>query len=274
MAEKKSIIGFIGAGNMASAIIEGLVASGKPAQEIVASNPTEPKLQWLAKSCGIKTTSDNLAAVNMSNVIVLAIKPQKLASVCEKLATQDLTGKLIISIAAGINSDKITQLLGQPLAIIRAMPNTPATVSLGATGLFANTKTSQYQRQLAESIFSAVGTTEWVEQESLIDVVTAIAGSAPAYVFQFIESMVAQAMAEGMDSKCARNLATQAVLGAAKLAQTKSQTSLQDLRIAVTSPGGTTAAALASFAEDDFSNIIQKAVAAAAARGRELGEKA
>jgi len=271
---KRKTISFIGAGNMAGAIIDGLIASGISPDNIVASNPSQGKLSRLVERCRIRTTLDNSEAAELGDIIILAIKPQKLPSVCEPLGFIDLTDKLIVSIAAGVTVSKIQQLLQQPLAIVRAMPNTPATVSAGATGMYANEQTSLEQKLEVEIIFKAIGITEWLAQESMIDVVTAIAGSAPAYIFQFIQAMVEQAITEGMSADCARNLATQAVYGAAKLAQNKSETSLEDLRIAVTSPGGTTAAALASFAEDDFSNIIHKAVAAAAARGRELGEQA
>ncbi len=269
-----STIAFIGAGNMASAIMRGLIGSQYEAKKIIASNPSQAKLDQLVEQCGIQTTNDNLKAAEQAEVIVLGIKPQKLPEVCRHLSQLDLNGKLVISVAAGVTIAKINEYLNQPLAVVRAMPNTPATVSAAATGMFANPATSESQKQLTESIFAAIGVTEWVDDESLIDVVTGIAGSAPAYIFQFIQSMVDQAVVEGMPTECARNLATQAVLGAAKLAQTQPQTTLVDLRVAVTSPGGTTAAALASFAEDGFSNIIQKAVAAAVNRGKELGENA
>ncbi len=267
-------IAFIGAGNMSTAIIQGLVSSGADVAKITASNPSQSKLDQLKQQCEIRTTNDNLEAAKRADVIVLGVKPQKLPDVCKHLSQLDLTGKLIISVAAGVTVDAIANDLNQPLAIVRAMPNTPATVSAAATGMYANGATSESQKQITESIFASIGVTEWVENESLIDVVTGIAGSAPAYIFQFIQSMVDQAISEGMPAECARNLATQAVLGAAKLAQAKPESTLEELRIAVTSPGGTTAAALNSFAEDGFSNIIQKAVAAAVNRGRELGEQA
>ena len=259
---------------MAGAIIEGLISSGVPPEQILASNPSASKLDKLTASCGIKTTSDNRRAAKRGDIVVLAIKPQMLPGVCSQLASIDFSNKLIISIAAGITIEQINLLISSSSAIVRAMPNTPATVSKGATGLYANVQTNKTQKLITDSIFSAIGMAEWVEEESLIDVVTAIAGSAPAYVFQFIQSMVEQAVTEGMPAQTARNLATQAVLGASTLAQIQHHRSLEELRVAVTSPGGTTAAALASFEVNGFSNIIKKGVAAAAARGRELGEKA
>jgi len=259
---------------MASAIISGLVNKGLTPTNIKASNRSEDKLHKIKSSSGILTTADNRHAAEFSEVIVISVKPQILPQVCEQLRDIDLSNKLIVSVAAGITTGKITEFLGQPVAVVRAMPNTPAIISEGATGLFANSQTSQKQKDSAIAIFSAIGKTEWVEQESLIDVVTAIAGSAPAYVFLFIQAMVDQAVKDGLDPISARNLATQAVLGASKLAQIKTDDSLNDLRKAVTSPGGTTAAALASFEQDNFSNIIKKAVSAAINRGKELGEQA
>lgn len=274
MMNNKYKIGFIGCGNMASAIINGLINQGMLASNIMASNRSQAKLNQIASTTSILTTTDNQMVADFSDVLILATKPQILPQVCEQLKSCNLSDKLIISIAAGINTDKIVLLLEQSVSVIRAMPNTPATICEGATGLFANQQSSLLQKQTATAIFDAIGKTEWVQQESLIDVVTAIAGSAPAYVFLFIQSMLEQAIAEGLDETSARNLSTQAVLGAAKLAQIKSDVSLTELRTAVTSPAGTTAAAIASFEQNNFSNIIKQAVAAATNRGKELGEQA
>ncbi len=267
-------ISFIGCGNMASAIILGLVDKGLAPTNIKASNRGHEKLNKIKELSGILTTIDNRKAVEFSEVIVISVKPQILPLVCKQLNDIDLSNKLFISVAAGVTSDKIAELLNQPVAIVRAMPNTPASISESATGLFANNQTSQNQKDSAVAIFSTIGKTEWVEQESLIDVVTAIAGSAPAYVFLLIQAMVEQAINNGLDPIVARNLATQAVMGASKLAQIQSDDSLNELRKIVTSPGGTTAAAIASFEQNEFSNIIKKAISAAINRGKELGEQA
>jgi len=267
-------IGFIGCGNMASAIVRGLINENFRALRIKISNPNEEKLAALHLDTKVQTTTNNREVAEFSNILLLAVKPQVLPQVCEQLKDIDLTDKLIISIAAGITTDKIAQYLAQKVSLIRAMPNTPATVSEGATGLFANQKTSQSQKESAESIFKAIGIIEWINDESLMDVVTAIAGSAPAYIFLFIQAMMEYAVKQGLEPVSARNLATQAVLGASKLAQLTPEKELQALREAVTSPNGTTAAAIASFEQNEFSNIIKQAVAAAISRGKELGEQA
>jgi len=222
----------------------------------------------------IHTTINNQEVVEFSDNLILAVKPQVMPKVCQQIKELDLSDKLIISVAAGLTTGKITEYLNQNVSIIRAMPNTPATISKGATGLFANLCCSEEQKERAESIFKVIGVTEWVDSETLIDVVTAISGSSPAYIFLFIESMVEQAVKSGLEQSVARNLATQAVLGAAELAKSEIQTPLTQLRQNVTSPNGTTAAAIDSFEQNDFSNIIKQAVTAAIARGKELGEQA
>ena len=265
-------IGFIGCGNMASAIIRGLVDSGFPASHICASNPNPEKLEQLSIEAKIQTTINNREVVEFSDSLILAVKPQVMPQVCQQIKELDLSNKLIISVSAGITTGKIAEYLNQHVPIIRAMPNTPATISKGATGLFANSQCSGRQKKRAESIFNVIGITEWIDSEPLIDVVTAISGSSPAYIFLLIESMVEQAVNSGLEQSVARNLATQAVLGAAELAKTEIQTPLAKLRQNVTSPNGTTAAAIDSFEHNNFSNIIKQAVAAATARGKELGE--
>jgi pyrroline-5-carboxylate reductase len=265
-------IGFIGCGNMALAIIGGLVKQGFNPSSIMASNRSQEKLRTTAKHYQINIAEDNQSVVDFADVIILAIKPQILPEVCEQIQNSKINGKLIISIAAGISTTRISQLLNQPVAVIRAMPNTPSVIGEGATGLFANSATTEPQKTLAEQIFSAVGAREWVIDESHIDVVTAIAGSSPAYVFLFLQSMIEQAIEQGLPADVARSLASQAVKGAAALALEESSKSLVDLRKAVTSPGGTTAAAISSFEKNQFSDIIKQAITAATARANELGE--
>ncbi len=263
-------IAFIGCGNMASAIISGLIKSGWPSQQVFASNPSQPKLDALKSQFDLHTTNDNRQAVEFADIVVLAVKPQKLSQVCQSLANIDFSEKLVISVAAGYLSEKIGSALKQSVAIIRAMPNTPSLIGLGATGLFANDSVTQEQKKLAEQVFAAVGTTTWVKQEEHINTVTAIAGSSPAYVFLMMQAMVEQAVESGLTQEAAFELVTQAFSGAAQLAQQTPEKPIKQLRQEVTSPGGTTAAAINSFKNDDFENIVKKAVRAAAARGQEL----
>lgn len=264
-------IAFIGCGNMATAIISGLVSSGWPAQSIMASNPSSPKLEKLSNKYNILVTNDNKEAAGFADIIVLAVKPQKLTEVCSELSQCELSEKLVISVAAGFETKKIIAGLQQSPAIIRCMPNTPAFIGLSATGLFATESVSDGQKQLAESIFQAVGKCSWIDKESNMNIVTAIAGSSPAYVFLLMQSMIEQATASGLAQKTAFELVTQAVTGAAQLAQATPEKSLEKLRREVTSPGGTTAAAINSFQNDNFENIIKKAIQASIERGWELG---
>ena len=272
-SESDTKIAFIGCGNMASAIINGLVKAGWPANQIMASNPSQGKLDHLQKNLKIQTTNDNLEAAAFADIIVLSVKPQKLADVCSLLKNYPVEDKLIISVAAGFPANKIAASLQQSPAIIRAMPNTPALIGKGASGLFAIDSVTQNQKEITESIFNAVGETCWIEKESQMDIVTAIAGSSPAYVFLMMEAMVEQATASGLKSEDAFKLVTQAVSGAAQLAQQTPEKSLATLRKEVTSPGGTTAAAITSFKADNFEPIITKAVRASIQRGKELGNQ-
>ena len=265
-------IGFIGCGNMTSAIVRGLINSGISREEILASNRGVEKLEEIKHQTGISSTQDNLLCAEFSEVLILSVKPQVLPEVCVSLKEADLSSKVIVSIAAGITTTKISESLNQDVPVIRAMPNTPALVSEGATGLFANRLTTVEQKQQVQSIFDSVGCTSWVENESLIDVVTAIAGSAPAYIYMLMDAITEQAVSDGLNYSSARKLVTQAVIGSGKLAQLNEETSLLELRQNVTSRGGTTAAAIDSFEQNGFSNIVKQAVSAAIKRSRELGD--
>lgn len=267
-------IAFIGCGNMAKAIISGLVNSGWPADQIMASNPSQPKLDKLHKELSIQITQDNLVAAEFADTLVFAVKPQKLSGVCALLTELDFSNKLIISVAAGYKADNIAAYLGNNTAIVRAMPNTPALIGVGATGIYANERVSTQQKQLTNQIFDAIGSTDWVTDESHINIVTAVAGSSPAYVFLLMQSMIEQAVESGLSEKAAFNLVTQAVSGAAQLAQAIPEKSLNTLRTEVTSPGGTTAAAIQSFTSSNFEEIIKEAVKASIQRGIELGQQA
>ncbi len=262
-------IAFIGAGNMASSIIGGLVNSGFPANKIFASDPNQNNLDRLSDQFKINTSSDNNVAVSNADVILLAVKPQLMQVVCEPLRANLPKNSVVISIAAGITCANLGSWLGTDQALVRCMPNTPAQVSLGASGLYANTNVSEEQKTQTEAIISAVGITRWVATEDLIDTVTAISGSSPAYFFLFIEAMVDAAVAQGMDKQCATDLAIQSALGAAKLAQT-SDDDIVELRKKVTSPKGTTERAIQTFEEQNIRHTVACAMDACVQRAKEL----
>ena len=270
-------VGFIGCGNMTSAIVKGMLQSDSAdvfnASDLTISNRSIEKLKVIQSELAVNITQDNHELCENSDVIVLGVKPQMFDAVCKPLANLDLSNKLIISIAAGVKTTQILKLLKQHIAVIRAMPNTPSMISEGATGLFANALCNQANKNIAEQIFQSVGLTAWVDEENKINTVTAIAGSAPAYVYLFMQAMIDQATTLGFDKKDARRFVSQSVLGTAKLAQIKSDISLDDLRHAVTSPGGTTFEAIQSFNNNNFSEIVKEAVNAAYNRGVTLGEE-
>lgn len=268
---KNSHIAFIGAGNMANSLIRGLLAKGVPAAHLHATDIDAGKLSELKTECGIQTgTTAEVAA--QADVIVLAVKPQVMATVCEALrADIKKPGCLIISIAAGIPVASLQTWLGEARAIVRCMPNTPALVGEGATGLFANSQCGAADIALAGDILSAVGITCWLRAEHDIDTVTALSGSGPAYFFLMMEAMEKAAISLGLDADVARQLSIQTALGAGKLAAT-SDVAPDELRRRVTSPGGTTEQALLSFQRDGFERIVASAIAAAQQRAAQLAK--
>ncbi|MDF2154080.1 pyrroline-5-carboxylate reductase [Vibrio sp. CAU 1672] len=267
--EHKKIV-FIGAGNMVRAIISGLIANGYPAHRIMATAPSETRRLPLEQEFGIKTTSDNLQAAAAADVIVLSVKPQMMAEVCKPLQAVDLSHKLVISIAAGIGCERLNQMLASKLNLVRVMPNTPAQLGQGMSGLFAPEHVSEADKMFATQLMQAVGQVCWVEQESGINSIIAAAGSAPAYFFLFMEAMQAEAMAQGFDKQTARLLVQQAALGAASMVVANPESELATLRENVTSKGGTTAEALRTFNEHQLSDIVAKAMQAAVTRAEEM----
>jgi pyrroline-5-carboxylate reductase len=262
-------IGFIGAGNMASALVGGLLARGHHPQQFALAD-AQPLQLAAFKDKGIFTTSNNADIFERADVIVLAVKPQVLCEVLKPLAVLAQQKKpLIISIAAGIPIASIDRWLGGNMAIVRAMPNTPALVQSGATGLYANIAVHAEQRQQAEMILNAVGLTIWIEEEALIDSVTAVSGSGPAYFFYVMEAMIAAGCELGLDEKTARALTLQTALGSAQMAIT-ADVAPAELRRRVTSKGGTTEQAVATFDAADLTAIFSRALAACAAKGQEL----
>lgn len=262
-------IGFIGAGNMASALAGGLLAQGYRPADITLSD-THADALAAHKARGCQVTTDNADVVARAEVLVLAVKPQVMAEVLTPLAAAvQQRQPLVLSIAAGIPAASIERWLGGPLPVVRAMPNTPALVQAGASGLFANARVTAAQRQAAEQLLGAVGLTVWVPDEALIDAVTAVSGSGPAYFFYVMEAMMAAGRELGLDEKTARALTLQTALGAAQMAIT-ADVGPDELRRRVTSPGGTTERAIACFDEAGLRAIFSRALAACAARGAEL----
>ena len=266
-------IGFIGAGNMASSIIGGLIEQGVPASNIRASDPNEESLQQLAKLAPVTTGADNSEAVSGADVVILAVKPQVMATVTSDIREAvNSQGAMVISIAAGITLASLEAGLGETTPIVRCMPNTPALLRSGATALYANEAAAAEQRELAETILAAVGTVCWVGEESLLDAVTALSGSGPAYFFLFMEAMSQAGQELGLDPQTSRALAIQTGLGAALMAA-EGDVELEELRRRVTSPGGTTAAALQCFEDADLRGTIESAMRAAAGRAAEMARE-
>lgn len=267
------IISFIGAGNMASSIIGGLVAKGFKRKSIIASDPSEQQLQQLQQALPVvKTTTDNLQAAAKADILVLAVKPQAMQVVARELAPALTHRPLIISIAAGINCDSLANWLGADLPIVRVMPNTPSLVECGASGLFANPVVDDNQRRQAEQLMRAVGIALWVNDEAELDAVTAVSGSGPAYFFLVMEAMQAAGEALGLSPTVARQLTLQTALGAAQMA-VGSDVEPAELRRQVTSPGGTTEQAIASFEQDQLREVFARALTAARDRSISLSEE-
>ena len=265
-------IAFIGGGNMASSLIGGMLAAGTPPESILVAEPSDDQRQNLSQQFGINTSANNLDVLTY-DVVVLAVKPQVLQVVCRELANaEDAAGPLYVSIAAGIRSNSIERWLGGNAAIVRCMPNTPALLQCGATALYANTAVTEEQSKQAEDILQAAGITTWVDDETLLDAATALSGSGPAYFFLLMEAMQTAGIELGLDSDTAKQLSLQTALGAARMAH-ESDVSPAELRARVTSKGGTTAAALASFEANGFNEIVSEALRAAYNRSAELAEE-
>ncbi|GGC15340.1 pyrroline-5-carboxylate reductase [Oxalicibacterium flavum] len=264
-------IGFIGGGNMAAALIGGLAGKLTAGANIHVVDLHAETLQRLQQKFGVSTAQAIDAAVAGSDVIVLAVKPQQMKEVAAQLAPH-VGSQLVLSIAAGIRAADLSRWLGGHQAIVRTMPNTPALIGKGVTGMVATAGVSQAQRAVADAILHAVGETVWLDDEALIDPVTAVSGSGPAYVFYFLEAMQQAAQEMGLSAEQGNALAIATFTGAAQLAA-QSSDPVSVLRERVTSKGGTTYAALTSMEESGVREAIVKAMKAAAARGRELGDE-
>lgn len=264
------LLGFIGAGNMAASLIGGLIADGYPADSIWVSDIHLAALNSLSERYGVHVTEHNSIVAEHAQVLILAVKPQIVRQVSEQLAgIVQLRKPLIISIAAGIQADDIDHWLGGGLPVVRCMPNTPAMVRSGATGLFANSCVGSDQRSQAEAILRAAGITVWVDAEALLDAVTALSGSGPAYFFLLIEAMEDAGVKLGLERETSRLLAQQTALGAGRIALEADEPPAE-LRRKVTSPGGTTEQAIRVFEEGKLRLLVSQAMEAAAHRAAEL----
>ena len=266
-------ISFIGGGNMAQALISGLISCGvKPSLITVADPSSEAREQLAAKGLNtVDPTTDAKAAVIDADIVVLAVKPQVMKAVVSGF-TDVLDKQLVISVAAGLSTALLSDMLGGYGNIVRAMPNTPAMIQMGATGLYGTDDISSEQKQLATAVMEASGLVMWVDNEEHMHAVTAVSGSAPAYMFYIIEAMVDGAVALGLDKEQASALAMQTMLGAAKMAM-GSEDAPSELRRKVTSPNGTTQAAIESMQANDIGRQISEAMQACYDRSQALSEE-
>lgn len=268
-------IAFIGAGNMASSIIGGLVESGHPATRISAADPFPASLARLGEIAPVNLCADNATAAAEADVVIMAVKPQVMAEATNSIARAVRARRaLVISIAAGVTITSMQARLGPQAAIVRCMPNTPALLGCGASAMFANANVSARQRGHAQAILSAVGITRWVPDEASLDAITALSGSGPAYFFLLMEAMIDAGCEMGLDRETAVAMTLQTGLGAARMAL-EGDTDLVELRRRVTSPGGTTERAIQSFEDNGLRQLVADALRAAAERAaamaREMG---
>lgn len=273
----REVIGFIGGGNMATSLIGGLLNAEHPAEQIVVAEPNTDRQAYLKNTFGIRTSSNNADALH-ADATVLAVKPQVMRTVLTDLKDSFAENKpLLISVAAGLPIATLSSWItgntdAADTAIIRCMPNTPSLVGAGASGLFANDCTTETQRTLAEHLLRGSGLAVWVDTEAQLDAVTALSGSGPAYYFAFMEAMQKAGEQLGLPSETARLLTIQTAFGAAKMAL-ESKDSPDQLRVNVTSPGGTTEQALNAFATAGLDEVVQQAMDAANARAKTLAKE-
>jgi len=263
-------IAFIGGGNMARSLIAGLVRQGVPANTVHVAEPVDALRERLAIDFGVHVHVTAAEAAEGSDTWLLAVKPQVMAEACASLASLTaIASPLVVSIAAGIGSGRLREWLGPGADIVRAMPNTPALLGAGVTGLYAGAGVSEDRRQRAERLLASAGATVWIDDEALMDAVTAVSGSGPAYVFLLAEAMDAAAREQGLPPEAAATLVAQTLLGASRMLL-ESGESPAELRRRVTSPNGTTQAAVETFQAGGFEALVARAIDAATRRGREL----
>ncbi|WP_067220994.1 pyrroline-5-carboxylate reductase [Marinomonas gallaica] len=265
-------IAFVGVGNMASAIIGGLRASGYNGESIVGSSINVDDHEAIEQRFGITMYADNKDAVAQADVVFLCVKPNMLQSVVEDFASVVRDDQLFVSVAAGIELDALAEWLVKPVAVVRSMPNTPALVGSGMSGLIANDKTTEPQKEWVAQAFDSFGNHVWVNEEDQMHTVTALSGSAPAYFFRVLEVMIEAGKAQGLDDATCRKLATYAMKGAAEMV-TQLDDDIAQLRRNITSPNGTTQAALETLEAQGIEPLFTAAIEACAKRSKELGEE-
>ena len=249
------------------------MASGQPAATICATDPNPEQRAQISATFGIQAYADNTTAIAQADTVVLAVKPQVMRDVAETLAsTVQARRPLVLSIAAGIRAADLENWLGGSLPLVRCMPNTPALIQSGATGLYANPRVSAEQRQRAQDIMATAGITVWVDDESLLDAVTALSGSGPAYFFLVMEALEQAGEKMGLEASVARQLALHTALGAAKMAIASDEGPAQ-LRTRVTSPGGTTERAISILQQGDLEALFERALQGAKTRCQELSDQ-
>lgn len=264
-------IAFIGAGNMNGAIIGGLINNGVDPKSIIVTNPSPEKRKALSTQYNILNTADNLEAVAFADTIILGVKPHLIVEVCKNIADNiNIENKCFVSVAAGCLLKNIQAALNENTAIIRAMPNTPAQVGLGMTGIYANKYVTTKQKSAIEKVVACTGEYIWLADESGIDKVTCVSGSGPAYFFLFMEAMEQQAKALGFSDAESRLLVQQTALGAASMVVNNTEVEIGQLRTNVTSKGGTTQAALLQFTDGKLPELVETAMNAALSKAQEL----
>lgn len=263
-------IAIIGAGNMGASLLGGLIKNNYSPEKLWITDADQAKLLHLKQQFNVNTTADNLIAVQAADTVILAVKPQHLAQVVKEIAPALKQKKpLLLSVAAGIRINSIEKWIGAEIPIVRAMPNTPALIGCGATALYANKHVTTAEKDLAESILRAVSVVIWVNDEKLMDTITALSGSGPAYFFLMIEALQNAAIELGLSAEAAKLLTQQTAYGAARMAM-ESDIDVNELRKRVTSPGGTTEAALKIMEESKLTHIYKNALIAAKKRSEEL----
>ncbi|MGD8977616.1 MAG: pyrroline-5-carboxylate reductase [Gammaproteobacteria bacterium] len=262
---------FIGGGNMASSLVGGLLADGYPADRLIVAEPEAGQRERLRSSFGIRVSQDNAQAAADADVVVLAVKPQRMAGAAAAIGPLS-PAPLFLTVAAGVRIGDLRRWLGTDGAIVRGMPNTPALLGAGVTALFAGGDVDPADRELAEGILRAVGAVVWIDDEALMDAVTALSGSGPAYFFLLMEIMAATGVEMGLSTESARLLTQETAIGAARMAL-EADVEVAELRRRVTSPGGTTEAAMQSMHDSDLTAVVRRAILSARDRSRTLADE-